>query len=155
VTFLLVLAHAGAGALWLGSMVYSLFVVQPRVARVLPEPVRAEDMYRELGGGNRWPVVGLIATLAATGPVLIFVHDGRPAGPGAAWWISIAAKAALLAAAAALFWWVSWRGWPRRVFALPDEMPAHQARFRRVALTMVALVAAAFVVGVAAGHALS
>ena len=58
----------------------------------------------------------------------------------------------LLAAASVLFWWVSWRGWPRRVFALPAELPADQARFRRVALAMAALVAAAFGLGVVATH---
>jgi hypothetical protein len=54
-----------------------------------------------------------------------------------------------------LFWWVSWRAWPRRVFALPAELPAEQARFRRVALTMTALVAVAFFLGLLAAHALT
>ena len=57
-----------------------------------------------------------------------------------------AVKAVLLAAATALFWWVSWRGWPRRVFALPAELPALQRRFRAAAFAMFALVGAAFVV---------
>jgi hypothetical protein len=47
---------------------------------------------------------------------------------------------------------VSWRGWPRRVFALPAEIPAEQARFRRVALVMAVLVGTAFVVGAVAAH---
>jgi Flp pilus assembly protein TadB len=148
VGFVLALVHIGGGALWLGSMAYSLFVVQPRVARGLPDPVRAEEFYRELGAGNRWPVIGLIAVLALSGTGLLFVQSGHTA----AWWVAIGLKVLLLAGASALFWWVSWRGWPRRVFALPDELPAQQARFRRVALTMVALVGTAFVAGVAAGH---
>jgi hypothetical protein len=147
-TFLLTLAHLGLGTLWLGGMAYSLFVVQPRAARVLPGPERVEDLYRELAAGNRWRVVGLIAALAVTGLGLAVLADAR----GAAWWLAVGLKAALLAGAAALFWWVSWRGWPRRVFALPDELPAEQARFRRVALAMTALVATAFVVGVAVAH---
>jgi hypothetical protein len=56
-------------------------------------------------------------------------------------------------AAAAVFWWVSWRGWPARVFALPAELPALHRRFRRVALAMTGLVCAAFVLGVVAAHA--
>ena len=99
------------------------------VRRVLPDPVRAEELYRELGAGNRWRVVGLIAALAASGVGLLFVHDGHSYG----WWLTIWLKVLLLVGAAALFWWVSWRGWPRRVFALPAELPAEQARFRRVA----------------------
>jgi hypothetical protein len=142
--FVLVLAHLGVGAVWLGSMAYSLFVVQPRVARVIADPARAEDLYRELGAGNRWRVIGLIAVLAVTGVLLAFVHDGRSWG----WWLAIAVKAALLVGASALFWWVSWRGWPRRVFALPAEIPGVQARFRQVALAN----GCAFVVGVAAAQ---
>ena len=147
-SFALVLVHLGVGAVWLGSMSYSLFVVGPRVARVLPDPVRAEDLYRELGAGNRWRVVGLIATLAASGVVLLFVQSGHSYG----WWIAVVAKVVLLAAASVLFWWVSWRGWPRRVFALPSELPAEQARFRKVAIAMTGLVGCAFVLGVAAAH---
>jgi hypothetical protein len=146
--FVLILAHLGVGALWLGSMAYSLFVVQPRIARVVADPVRAEDIYRELGAGNRWRVIGLIITLAVTGILLLFVHGGHSWG----WWVAIGVKATLLVSASALFWWVSWRGWPMRVFSLQAEIPGVQARFRRVALAMAGLVGGAFVLGVAASH---
>jgi hypothetical protein len=147
-SFLLLLVHLGIAAAWLGSMGYSLFVVQPRVARAIPDPARAEELYRELGAGNRWRVVGLIVGLALTGAGLIIVHNGWPYG----WWLTVVAKILLLAAASGLFWWVSWRGWPRRVFALPAELGAEQARFRRVALAMTGTIGAAFVLGVAAAH---
>jgi len=142
------LVHLGVATLWLGGMTYSLFVVQPRLGRALADPVRVEDVYRELAAGNRWRVVGLIAVLALTGVGLVLVYDGR----SAVWWLAVAAKLGLLVAASALFWWVSWRGWPRRVFALPAEIPAEQARFRRVALVMAGTVGAAFVLGVVAAH---
>lgn len=150
-SFVLVLVHLGVAAVWLGSMSYSLFVVQPRIRRVLPDPVRAEELFRELGAGNRWPVIGLIAALAASGTGLVFVHDGHSYG----WWLTIWLKVLLLAAASALFWWVSWRGWPRRVFALPAELPSEQARFRRVAVAITTLVGLAFGLGVLASHLLS
>jgi len=143
--FLLLLAHAGTGALWLGSMAYSLFVVQPRLARVLCDPARTEDVYRELAAGNRWRVVGLIGVLGVSGAGLLAVQPGRPG----LWWAAVAAKATLWLAAAGVFWWVSWRGWPRRVFALPDELPDVQRRFRAVALALLALVGTGFVLGVA------
>jgi hypothetical protein len=145
----LVVIHAGVGALWLGSMAYSLFVVQPRLGRMLggdPGPVRIEDAQRELAQGNRWPVVGLIGVLWLTGIALVLVDAGS-----GWWWAGVALKAALLAAATGLFWWVSWRGWPRRVFALPAELPGLQQRFRAVALAMFGLVGAAFVAGVVLG----
>lgn len=147
----MLVVHLGAAVAWLGSMTYSLFVVQPRITRAVPEPGRAEEIYRELGAGNRWPVVGLISLLALSGAGLIIVQDGRSSG----WWLAVAGKALLLAAASGLFWWVSWRGWPRRIFALPAELPAHQARFRRVALAMVTIVGVAFGLGVIASHLLA
>lgn len=139
------LLHAGVGALWLGAMAHSLFVVQPRLAKLAgPDPHRQEELQRELAQGNRWPVVGLICVLWLTGIALVL-----GAGPGDGWWwAGVAAKAALLAAATALFWWVSWRGWPRRVFALAPELPALQQKFRLVALAMLGLVGVAFATGV-------
>lgn len=142
------LIHTGIGAVWLGSMVYSLGVVQPRIGRLFPDPAKAEDVYRELAAGNRWRVVAMIVLLGLSGAAL-------PLDPGDRdtwWWVLIAAKAVLLLAAAAGFWWVSWRGWPLRVFALPPELPGLQRRFRRVAVTMTGLVGLAFVLGVLAAH---
>jgi Flp pilus assembly protein TadB len=143
--FLLLLAHTGTGALWLGSMTYSLFVVQPRLARVLRDPARVEDVYRELAAGNRWRVVGLIGVLGVSGAGLLAIAPGRTG----LWWAAIVAKAVLWLIAAGLFWWVSWRGWPRRVFALPEELPVLQHRFRVVALALLVVVGTAFVLGVA------
>lgn len=144
-SFALLLAHVVPAALWLGSMGYSLFVVQPRLPRVLRDPARVEDVYRELAAGNRWRVVGLIGVIGLSGFALAAIAADRTAW----WWTAVAAKAALWLGAAALFWWVSWRGWPRRVFALADELPGVQRRFRAVALTLLAVVGAAFVLGLA------
>lgn len=133
-TRLLLLAHAGVGAIWLGAMAYSLFAVQPKLAAMVGGDT--EDAQRILAHGNRWRVLGLIAALWGTG-IALAVTQSAPVE-------ATIAKAVLLAAASALFWWVSWRGWPRRVFALPDELPALQRRFRAAALAMLALVGAAF-----------
>jgi hypothetical protein len=152
---LVTLIHTGVGAVWLGSMVYSLGVVQPRIGRLFRDPARAEDVYRELAAGNRWRVVTLIVMLAASGVGLAALLAGRSGHPTTEgwWWALVAAKGGLAVTAAACFWWVSWRGWPARVFALPAEIPALQRRFRRVALVMTGLVGAAFVLGVVAAHA--
>ena len=147
-TVLLALTHTGVGAVWLGAMVYSLGVVQPRVGRLFGDPAKAEDVYRELAAGNRWRVVAMIVLLGLSGAGLVVTAGDR----GAAWWVLVAAKVVLLLAAAALFRWVSWRGWPMRIFALPDELPGLQARFRRVAVLMTGLVAVAFALGVLAAH---
>lgn len=145
-TMVLVVVHAGVGALWLGSMAYSLFIVQPRLAGMVGgDPARVEEAQRELAAGNRWPVVGMITMLWLSGAGLAAL--GVPVAT-TAWWAAVVGKALLLAAATVLFWWVSWRAWPRRVFALPDELPGLQRRFRLVALAMAALVGSGFVLGV-------
>ena len=135
VTRALVLVHAGVAALWLGSMAYSLFAVQPKLARMVG-PDNVEDAQRTLAHGNRRPVVAMITVLWVTGIALAWKE---PSAAGAV-------KGILLAAATALFWWVSWRGWPRRVFALKAELPALQRQFRAAAFAMFALVGAAFAV---------
>ncbi|MGH3716935.1 MAG: hypothetical protein ACRDT4_26265 [Micromonosporaceae bacterium] len=145
-TFGLVLAHVGVGGLWLGAMAYSLLVAQPRITRLFDSPARVEDAYRELAAGNRWRVVGLLAVLGGSGVALVAAAGPRPLG----WWLLIALKTVLYAVAAGLFWWVSWRGWPQRVFALPDELPPLQRRFRRIAIGLASCVGAAFVLGIAA-----
>lgn len=147
-TVLLGLIHTGIGAVWLGSMVYSLGVVQPRIGRLFPDPAKAEDVYRELAAGNRWRVVAIIVFLGLSGAALLVGAADRTA----TWWALIVTKALLLLAAAGGFWWVSWRGWPARVFALPAELPRLQRRFRTVALAMTALVALAFALGTVAAH---
>jgi hypothetical protein len=151
-TVLLGLIHTGIGAVWLGSMVYSLGVAQPRIGRLFGDPAKAEEVYRELAAGNRWRVVAMIAFLGLSGAALLLSDGDGGSDRTATWWALIAAKVGLLIAAAGGFWWVSWRGWPARVFALPAELPALQSRFRRVAIGMTALVAAAFALGVVAAH---
>jgi hypothetical protein len=88
----------------------------------------------------------MCAVLAASGGGLILIEDD----PSTAWVVLVALKTALLIAALALFARVSWRMWPARLFALPDELPAHRRRFRVVALLLTGMVAAAFALGTVA-----
>jgi uncharacterized membrane protein len=147
VSFLALSAHLLAAAGWFGAMAYSLAVVQPRSARFLADEQRSEAFAVELAAGARYPVLAVIAVLAVSGVVLTV--DG--AGQGTAWWVLVALKAALLVAATALFAIVSWRLWPRRLFAAAGELPALRVRFRRIALALTALVGAEIVLGAAAG----
>ncbi|MDS1269094.1 hypothetical protein RIF23_02155 [Lipingzhangella sp. LS1_29] len=138
--------HVLVAALWLGAMTYSLLVIQPRLRTLTgADPQRLEEAQRVLAQGNRWPVAALITALWASGLALLIV-PGAAASIG---WV-VAVKVGLLAGASVLFWWVSWRGWPRRVFAHPEELPALQRRFGRVAVAMATLVGIAFVLAVVA-----
>jgi Flp pilus assembly protein TadB len=137
--------HAGLAAAWVGGMAYSLFVVQPKLKKYFA--TRAEEreaLTAVIASGNRYKVLGLIATIAATGLILLLLDHQH-------WWIH-ALKAFLLLVATAIFWYVSWRHWPRRVFATATERPALQRQLLLLAATMLALASAAFALGIAATH---
>src|SRR5262245_51171554 len=98
-------------------MVYSLRVVQPRAARFFAEDDDAhEEFLTTLAARNRWPVIGLAGLLAATG---VGAYALAPAAPAA--FALHAVKGGLLLAALCVFAYVSWRVWPKRLFALPEE----------------------------------
>ena len=142
----LVVAHVGLAAVWLGSMLYSLAIVQPRATRFLATDDDAlEEFLTVLGAGNRRPVVAIVAGLFATLAAVTLLEP-----PSTAQAALFAAEAVALVAAAAVFARVSWRLWPRRVFALPEERPAHRTALHRHAIAMVALVGTAFALVVAA-----
>jgi hypothetical protein len=147
-TFVLVTGHLLLAAGWIGAMGYSLAVVQPRVLRHGGSPREAEELATFLAAGARWKVVGIIAALAATGGLLVVLGAASEAR-GAGWWGLVAAKAGLLALASVVFWYVSWRMWPRRLFALPDEVAGWQRAFRVVGAVLLTLVGLATVLGVA------
>jgi hypothetical protein len=132
------IVHLTVAALWLGSMGYSLTVVQPRVARFFADDARREEFLTALAQGNRWRVVGLIAALLVTALGVVLTAPRRVA-------LGYVVALALYLGAAAIFWYVSWRHWPARVFALPAEVPGFQRVLRRLAWAMCVLVGVAFV----------
>jgi uncharacterized membrane protein len=146
----LVVVHVGVTAAWLGGMLYSLTVVQPKLVRFFADPSEREDFATVLASGARWKVLGLAAVLALSGAGLTAIELGEASG---AWAALVVLKAVLLAAAVALFVYVSWRLWPQRLLAHLSGSPdlvRIQARFRWIALTLTALIAAGFVAGIVA-----
>jgi putative copper export protein len=144
-TAIVAIIHAGLAAAWVGGMAYSLFVVQPKLKKYFgPDEEGREMLTAVIASGNRWKVIGLIAVIALTGGVLLLIdHDH---------WCIHAIKAALLLTASGIFWYVSWRHWPRRVFATAAERPKLQRQLIVLASTMLGLAGAAFALGVLATH---
>jgi hypothetical protein len=137
--------HVGLAGIWLGSMLYSLFIVQPRATRFFgTDDDGLEAFMTELGAGNRRPVLAMIAGLAATGVALPVLQEPEPADVA---WYSV--EAAFVMAAAVAFANVTWRLWPGRTFALAHERRAYRHSFRKHAIGMVLLVGAAFASAVA------
>lgn len=138
------LAYLGLIALWLGAMAYSLGVVQPKVARFFPDQRQREEFLTVLAHGNRWRVMALLAALTVTAAAVLVNSPGRAVAAG------YAAALALHLVAAGVFAHVSWRHWPARVFALPQELPGYHRRLRVLAWTMLGLVGSAFLAALAA-----
>jgi len=145
---LVVVVHLTVAATWLGSMVYSLVVIQPKVAQFFPDEENRERFLLALAHGNRWPVVAIV-TVLITSAAGVMATSPRPVLTG------YAAATALYLAAAGVFADVSWRHWPARVFALPRELVSFRRRLMVRAWAMMLLLGAAFVialsVSVAAG----
>ena len=149
----LALVHAVVAAAWLGGMLYSLVVVQPRLKTFFTDPDEREDFATVLAAGARWKVLGLAAALVLSGAGMTAIELNEADSPSGAWIALVLAKTALLAAAVTLFAYVSWRLWPRRLLAHLSgsaELEGIQARFRVIGLTLAALVAAGLVAGVIA-----
>lgn len=142
----LVFVHVGAAAVWLGAMVYSLAVVQPRAQRFFRDVEAYEQFAVELAAGARRPVLGLCAVLALSGAGLIAVARAS-ADRSPLWMALVLAKAVLLLVALALFSYVTWQLWPARLFAQAGEVASYQRRFRVVGALLASLVAAQFVLG--------
>jgi hypothetical protein len=143
---LLVVAHLGLLGVWLGAMLYSQLVVQPRAAQFFgADDDDHEAFLVTLGAGNRRPVLAIIAALLVTGALITAARSPNVAQP-----VLYAVEGVVMVAATAVFARVSWALWPRRVFALPDERPAHRAALRRHALALVALVGTAFAIAATA-----
>jgi hypothetical protein len=132
----MVIAHLTIAAVWLGSMVYSLVVVQPRVERFFPDAEHREEFLVTLAHGNRRPVVALVTALLVTDLAILVMRPDVRLGFG------IALVLHLLAGS--VFAHVSWRHWPARVFAVAEELPGFQHRLRLLAWTILVLVGAAF-----------
>lgn len=126
-------------AVWTGSMTYSLAVVQPRSLRFFGDSDRLEEFLTVLAQGNRWRVLAMAATLIASATAIVVVCPWS--GARVVYGIALV----LDVAATAVFAHVSWRHWPARVFALPEERPGFRRRLLMSARAIWLLVGTGFV----------
>lgn len=147
---LLLIAHVWIGAIWLGAAWFSLVNLHRRGPRLFADDAEAERVIAGLSRGNRWLMLSAAAALALTGGLAwALTDDPRPD----AWTAALVAKVALLAGNVAITAYVSWILWPRRLFALPAELPPIRRRQTALRTLSVLALAASAALGVAA-HAL-
>ena len=144
----LALLHSLAGAAWFGSMFYSLAVLQPRAKAFFNDDGRFEEFIATISRGARWKVLSAFALVFLSGLAMFLLAYRR--AHSTTWTFLIAIKTALFFAALVVFCHASWRLWPARIFATPDEIPAFQRRFKLVGFTMILLVGTDFALGIIA-----
>lgn len=139
--------HVIASAGLLGAMGYSIGVVQPRARRFFENAKDFEEFTAFISHGARWKMLGTLALIALTGALLIIFHSHQAAH---GWLALIAAKVGILLIATLVFCYASWRLWPARIFASPEEIPIFQRRFRIVGYTMITMVVLEFILAAVA-----
>jgi hypothetical protein len=142
----LALLHALAGAACLGAMVYSFFILHPRARAFFPREAEFEAFIATVSRGTRYPVLTALALVGASGAALSVVR--WPGTPAVTWVALIGLKTGLFAAAVGLFVHVSWRLWPARILALPEEVAGLQTRFRHRAAVMLVIASLGMALGV-------
>jgi uncharacterized membrane protein len=142
----LAVIHVLAGAVWLGSMVYSLVVLHPGAHRYFQNETEFEAFIATVSHGARGKVLLGMAVIGVTGIALVVVRWPQPV---ASQWLGfVGAKTALFVAALCLFCYTSWRLWPARLFAAPEEIARFQQTFRWVAVSMITLAGLSMALGV-------
>ena len=117
--------HVLGGGVWIGAMVFSVFILHPRAERFFTRAAEFEDFIFSVVHGARYKVLAGIAAIVASGVALALAHRDT-VGP---WSWLVALKVALLLISLAMFLHVSFTLWPRRVFAREDGLPAVRRRF--------------------------
>jgi hypothetical protein len=145
---LLAIVHALAGAVWLGAMAYSFFLLHPRAHLYFQKETDFEAFIATISHGARWKVLAGLGVIGLTGVGLCVMRWPSPLA--VPWLMLVGAKIIIWVAALALFVHVSWRLWPARVLALESEITYFQRAFRRVGIIMMTLATLGMVLGILA-----
>ncbi|NVB36642.1 hypothetical protein G6O69_02280 [Pseudenhygromyxa sp. WMMC2535] len=144
--------HVLGGGIWVGAMVFSIFVLHPRAEQFFARALDFEDFIFTVVHGARWKVFSGVMAILLSG-VALSLWPGQLGHADFAdppWLVVYALKLALFLLAAGCFMYVSWVLWPRRTFAKPDELPAIKAHFTRVGVVMVVANALNMALGIGA-----
>jgi hypothetical protein len=142
--------HTLGGGVWIGAMVFSIFVLHPRAEQYFQRGADFESFIFTVVHGARWKVFSGIVAILASGIGLCVWPGHAILADDALWLIVFAPKLALFCASAGLFVYVSWVLWPKRVFATAEELPAIKAHFIRVGVIMIVANALNMALGIAA-----
>jgi hypothetical protein len=141
--------HILGGGVWVGAMVFSIFVLHPRAETYFEKDSDFEDFIFTVVHGARWKVFSGIVAILASGIGLSF-WPGHELVPEGHWIAAYVGKIVLFALSAGCFVYVSWVLWPRRSFATAEELPPLKRHFMRVGVVMVVANSLNMALGIAA-----
>ena len=141
--------HVLGGGVWVGAMVFSIFVLHPRAEQWFTDDADFEDFIFTVVHGARWKVFTGIVAILSSGLGLAF-WPGYAIVDEPLWLSLFGCKILLFGLSAGCFVYVSWVLWPKRSFATPDELPGLKARFIRVGVVMVVANAVNMALGIGA-----
>ncbi|WP_280397097.1 hypothetical protein [Nocardia carnea] len=136
-------------AVWFGSMVYSIVVVQ-QFQFTAEDPEEYEEVGQMMADGSRQRILRLAIIAGIAGAVAAMSRAMDTPAPSGAWVALMAVKVVLYIGAVTAFAIQSWRIWPKRIFALPGEMPGIRRTFFALSLTMAVLLGAILAIDVVA-----
>jgi len=145
----LLAVHVLGGGVWVGVMVFSIFVLHPRAEQYFERDTDFEDFIFTVVHGARWKVFAGVMAILLSG-VGLSVWPGHAVLVEPGWLILFAAKIALFGVSTGCFIYVSWVLWPRRTFATAAELPAIKALFWRIGVIMIVANATNVALGIAA-----
>jgi hypothetical protein len=137
---LLLGVHVLGGGVWVGAMVFSIFVLHPRAEQFFERDADFESFIFTVVHGARWKVFAGVVAILVSGVGLSVWPGHAIVGTehdGGVWIALFAAKLALFCVSAGAFVHVSWVLWPKRTFASAAELPAIKAHFIRIGVVMV------------------
>ena len=136
--------HGVSGAAWFGAIFYRTFVVDAKALAYFPDRAGYERFTAHMAHGMRFLVIAGLIVCGASGFVLVGL---RWDGSNQLWLGLTIAKVAVWLLAGMLFTYVSWVHWPWRSLASPDESPHYRFEGQALAVGMVLLTGAGFVLG--------
>lgn len=145
----LLIAHVWIGAAWFGGVWLSLVNLHRRGPALFDDPAEFERVIAGFTRGNRWIIIGAASGVAVTGALAWSLIDA----PSPTWTALMYAKLGLLVGNVAIMSYVSWVIWPRRLFALPEELGPIRRRQAALRVASLVFLAVSVALGVAA-HAL-
>jgi hypothetical protein len=135
--------HHLSAAAWFGALVYRAFFVDPKALSFFRASAEFERFSLDLAHGMRYVVLAALLTCGLSGFMLVLLRWNS----ADSWFTLMAGKVTIWVIAFVLFAYISWVFWPRRVFAVGDELSRVRRRGLVLALVMIAIAGLGIVLG--------